>query len=107
MTDLHPGMAIEVSTTYAVLSAAPDRPSWLHPSAMWPPEPGKVMYMVEERSKGICDRCILTCKDEIERFTGSSMLVRDRGRGTSWYCSCSPDGYSCDRWWDGYKYKRD
>lgn len=105
MTDLHPDMKIEVSTTFAVLPDVSARPVWLDPAAMWPPEPGKVMYMLEFRSAGICDQCALTCDEEIRRWISRQpeQLVRERGM-TSWYCSCNPDGVSCERHWNGSRY---
>lgn len=102
MTDLYPGMTIEVSTAFTVLPSASDRPEWLDPAAMWPPQPGQVMYMIKERSLGICDKCILTCQGEISGYTSHGEKVEERG-SSSWYCSCHPAG-GCRRWWNGSRY---
>ena len=110
MADLFPGMTIEVSTIYssedfALATGTAPRPKWLSDDATWPPVSYGVMYRIAD-AKGVCDRCALTCEDEIEKTRGSHRAV-DRG-DSSWWCTCHAsrhDGNRCRRWWDGSTYR--
>ena len=109
MTDLYPGMKIEVTAAHVSdITVLPDRPSWLSVYAQWPPKPDAVMYMIDGTSVGICDRCI-TRDDEVQKLVaqyGGKKIV-ERG-DVSWYCSanfkCGTGTKECRRHWNGRIY---
>jgi hypothetical protein len=108
VTDLHPGMKIEVTAARVSKPSLADRPSWLADSAQWPPQPGEVMYMIADSSVGICDQCITQTK-EVEKLVAQygGKKVVERG-DTSWYCSVRFKSATrdCQRHWNGYSYDK-
>lgn len=104
VTDLHPGMKIEVTAAHITL---PDRPSWLSDDAQWPPQPDAVMYMIDGTPVGICDRCITRESDVQDLVTQHrGRRVIERG-DVGWYCSANFKNDSlgkCRRHWNGRRY---
>lgn len=106
VTDLYPGMTIEVTAAKVTL---PDRPSWLSADAPWPPPPDGVMYMIRDSSVGVCDRCITNeskVQELVTQYGGKQII--DRG-DTSWYCSVKfgTTAHSmCQRHWNGRRYDK-
>ena len=111
MTDLHPGMTVEVSTAFTALPDISSRPAWLSRDAVWPPVPGGVMYKVSGTSAGFCDECVISCYDAVEEYSsicGGAKVVQVPG-DEGWYCTCSKKGShggdKCRRWWDRHEYR--